>query len=509
MSSNREVLMQLYERLQSDLSEPDAYDCLSEIAEVTCLIQARKESLFWADSCSLAWRTINKFASDDQSSVDATMLRAWTFAFMKPFLLILEKSRHHLAPAGSQEYLQKQKVLAAFLLHLLSLEVIRMKSVESKDYCLTILDILIKTGLNCYTVIATIRFRRLIQNKLTSLSPQSDDSLLSSSDEECMHYPNDVEVPKVIRRTIEDFGDKLQVTFFEDSMFDSDDFIAWSSAGILRLTYYAWVESKDAYKVDDIDPYTWLYVASAVVELYLEHEDLEMRKCGIEIARNVLETCPNNQLAIYQESTLIGKTDDQHQELWLSDLIQRLTSTMIQFHDERDRSFSLKALQSLLATIQLESRCKLLMKLTLSCPYANIGAVFIDKVRSDTVNVWKTLSSLPDIWLRDIPQFLSQILHSINARDLDTCTELACSCLSLLRFIKLRDQANETGIQNGVLYTQLSIELVLLQKKLKIMMEEEQSDPQSSKAVSREWINSRPYLLNAALDSSLALFQAC
>ena len=100
-----------------------------------------------------------------------------------------------------------------------------------------------------------------------------------------------------------------------------------------------------------------------------------MRKCGIEIARNVLETCPNNQLAIYQESTLIGtsalmfhpvshstnrgytgKTDDQHQELWLSDLIQRLTSTMIQFHDERDRSFSLKALQSLLATIQLESR---------------------------------------------------------------------------------------------------------------------------------------------------------
>ena len=33
MSSNRELLMQLYERLQSGLSEPDAYDCLLEIAE--------------------------------------------------------------------------------------------------------------------------------------------------------------------------------------------------------------------------------------------------------------------------------------------------------------------------------------------------------------------------------------------------------------------------------------------------------------------------------------------
>ena len=90
---------------------------------MTCLIQARKESLFWADSFSLAWRTINKFASDKKSSVDAiikpgsTMLRAWTLAFLKPFLLILEKSRHHLAPAGSQECLQKVRI-SSYLSHL-------------------------------------------------------------------------------------------------------------------------------------------------------------------------------------------------------------------------------------------------------------------------------------------------------------------------------------------------------------------------------------------------------
>lgn len=114
-----------------------------------------------------------------------------------------------------------------------------------------------------------------------------------------------------------------------------------------------------------------------------------------------------------------AKFHELHQEMWLSDLIQHITSTMIQFYDVSDRSTSLKALQKLLDTIQLESRynrlfskkllikiarmthvirsCKLLMKLTLVCPYANISAYFIDKLRSDTVTAWTTLSSLPGI----------------------------------------------------------------------------------------------------------------
>ncbi|CCI48390.1 unnamed protein product [Albugo candida] len=113
MSSNREALMQLYERLQTGLSKADAYECLLEIAEVTCLIQARKQSLFWADTFSLAWRTIHKFTCEQNPLVDNAcnlqfgILRAWTHAFVKPFVSNLEKSRHHIAPAQRQNFQQK------------------------------------------------------------------------------------------------------------------------------------------------------------------------------------------------------------------------------------------------------------------------------------------------------------------------------------------------------------------------------------------------------------------
>ncbi|KAL0590301.1 hypothetical protein ABG067_001546 [Albugo candida] len=247
MSSNREALMQLYERLQTGLSKADAYECLLEIAEVTCLIQARKQSLFWADTFSLAWRTIHKFTCEQNPLVDNAcnlqfgILRAWTHAFVKPFVSNLEKSRHHIAPAQRQNFQQK-----------------------------------------------------------------SDGSDLFSYAEKDVHNTDDGEEPKAIRQIIREYSDTLHVTGFEDSMVDSDDFITWSAVGILRFTYSVWVESEDAHKANNIDPLTWLYVTSAVVEVYLKHGDLEMRKRGIEIAHKVLDVCPLDQLVIHQEPIVEG-----------------------------------------------------------------------------------------------------------------------------------------------------------------------------------------------------------
>lgn len=151
----------------------------------------------------------------------------------------------------------------------------------SRDFCLSILDILVKCGLNFYTLTATIRFQKLIQNKLALLSPQSDGSDLFSYAEKDVHNTDDGEEPKAIRQIIREYSDTLHVTGFEDSMVDSDDFITWSAVGILRFTYSVWVESEDAHKANNIDPLTWLYVTSAVVEVYLKHGDLEVSNTNV------------------------------------------------------------------------------------------------------------------------------------------------------------------------------------------------------------------------------------
>jgi hypothetical protein len=106
-------------------------------------------------------------------------------------------------------------------------------------------------------------------------------------------------------------------------------------------------------------------------------------------------------------------------------------------------------------------------------------------------------------------EFVNSILAQAAERDLIPHADLIASCLSLYRFLHIRDKENRTGIHSGneavlAIFSRIQRRL---QQKLEVDVPMEQSIEQHSHVSTNSASSPHLFLLEAALSSTLSLLE--
>ncbi|KAF1334901.1 Yap-binding/alf4/glomulin, partial [Globisporangium splendens] len=458
----------------------------------------RKRSRFLEDAFATVLRQVWTFvkrltdgADDGHDEMELTLssLQAIEVCveFVEPLLLILkERASSQSLQQDIDDAIREKAVLVAYLLHLLGRDSRVLLTNDSggshtegkaKALRLRLADHIVACGVDLSAIFSTWRFREELGECRRMLLPSlqgrngSDEEFNSGDDDDA--YEDD-DLQWITEFVVKSWA----LTEFEYFVKDGGQeyaFAGWSNEGIATFAYVLLVESPVTPSTQLSALYSslsWLSTIAPFAQSLLQAEDSllvalchssvcsVMRFQGLQLLHKVLARISDAALPCQCAAT--DSKDDQVPSFkekyagfrnrdWVTPLVQLITNAMVSFPEPSERSFALATLRSLLSKIEFDHRFAVLRNLILTCPYANVGAVFVDELRSNVVHVWvsslETNSASP-FASQEVGNLVHAILEQASERDLVLQADLVASCASLVRFLHIRDKDNRAGIRS-------------------------------------------------------------
>ncbi|EEY57783.1 uncharacterized protein PITG_00361 [Phytophthora infestans T30-4] len=452
----------------------------------------RKRWRFLEDTCSLVLRHVFGLASSDvDEAVDDEDSRKPSISTLEGLELCLEFIEPLIHATVSivdalddeQEAASQRGVLVAALLNLFA-RVPRASEAESR----LVADALL-CGVDIHAILATLRFREeLIECRRALLPSYESDSeaeseLDSDDDEGMLQETGEFESEDVLWITehVAKTWGLSKYRYFLQTSGQEYAFAAWSYRGIGNFVHAMLTDEQyGAHALTAVvSPFSWLFHIAAYAHYMIHSEDHQL-------LRVVVGLCPQGKLALNADrrcdthsnvpESFRGQAASFRERDWMSPLIQVVTNAMVSFPEANDRSSALAVLKELVSKITLADRFYILRDLIVKCPYGNVAAVLVDFVRNDAVHAWSS-STTPQSPFQTtaICILLQDTLTQSAERDLVLHADLIASCLSLLRFLYIRDKDNSTGIRTKSIDGGVWDVLTRINKRLQLKIQESTS----------------------------------
>ncbi|KAG7387727.1 hypothetical protein PHYPSEUDO_013732 [Phytophthora pseudosyringae] len=429
----------------------------------------RKRWRFLEDACAVVLRQVFRLissAEDDttgdfdsgQASISTPEGVNLSLEFLEPLI----HSTMSIVDALDDELeaASQRGVLVAALLYLFS-KVPRTSELKSR----LVVDVL-QCGLEVPVILATLRFREELVTCRRALLPsyesESEAELeVESGEEEEQGDTGEDEDLKWITEQVATTWGLTKYRYFLQTSGQEYAFAAWSYRGIGNFVHALLTEEQHGVKMLPavVSPYSWLFHTAAYAHYMIHSEDFQERFRGLELLRVAIDLCPSGKLALHveKESDSRSPKPQSFREQaasfrdrdWMFPLIQVITNAMVSFPEANDRSSTLAVLKQLVSKLVADDRFWLLRGLVMKCPYGNVAAALVDFIRGDAVQVWSSSEINPQtpFTTAAICLLLQDALSQAAERDLVLHADLIASCLSLVRFLYIRDKENETGIR--------------------------------------------------------------
>ncbi|KAG2769422.1 hypothetical protein PC129_g13147 [Phytophthora cactorum] len=487
----------------------------------------RKRWRFVEDACSVVLRQVFKMVtSDEDEAIDYLDSRNFTISTLEGVDLCLQfvepliHSTVSITDAldDEQEAASQRGVLVAALLHLFA-KVSNTSEMKSR----LVADVLM-CGVEFHVILATLRFREELIECRRALLPsyESDseaESDLDSDDDEAMlretgGFENE-DTLWIIEQVAKAWG-LAKYRYFLQTSGQEYSFAAWSYRGIGNFAHAMLTdEQRGVHALPAVVlPFSWLFHIAAYAHYMIRSEDHQERLRGLELLRVAIGLCSNGKLALRvgNANNDIPQSFQSHAESFrerdlMSPLIQVITNAMVSFPEANDRSSTLAVLKELVSKVAVTDRFWILRGLIVKCPYGNVAAVLVDFVRSDAVQAWSSSKSTLESPFKmvAISSLLQDTLAQSAERDLVLYADLIASCLSLLRFLYIRDKDNITGIRSKTTDGGIWDVLPRISKRLQLKIEESTSGDSHAGSHSVENDFTHLMILEASLGLTLEL----
>ncbi|KAG6597770.1 uncharacterized protein IUM83_07794 [Phytophthora cinnamomi] len=489
----------------------------------------RKRWRFLEDSCSVVLRQVFGMVStiDDDAlqEVDTRQVTISTREGINLSLQFIEPLIHStlsIVDALEDEQEATRAVLVAALLYLFA----KFSGLsESGDLRERLVADILTCGVELHVILSTLRFREELVQCRRALLPsydsdsETDSELDSDGDEGMAGETGEFTVEDTLWIT-DQVAKEWGLTQYQYFLLTSGQeyaFSAWSYRGIGNFMHALLTnEQRGANALPAVvSPYSWLFHVAAYSHYMIHSEDHQERFRGLELLRVAVGFCPPGKLALpvdtknnfqkdkpqsFQDQATAFRNRD-----WMSPLIQVITNAMVSFPEPKDRSTTLAVLKSLVSKVVTNDRFWLLRGLIMQCPYGNVAAVLVDFVRGDAVQAWSSSGKTEQSPFKKsaIRLLLEDALSQAAERDLVLQADLVASCLSLLRFLYIRDKDNETGIRTKTTDRTVWEVLMRISKRLQVKIEECHGGDHGSHSVDNEFTHLM--ILEASLGSTLEL----
>ncbi|KAG6959432.1 hypothetical protein JG687_00008791 [Phytophthora cactorum] len=433
----------------------------------------RKRWRFVEDACSVVLRQVFKMVtSDEDEAIDYLDSRNFTISTLEGVDLCLQfvepliHSTVSITDAldDEQEAASQRGVLVAALLHLFA-KVSNTSEMKSR----LVADVLM-CGVEFHVILATLRFREELIECRRALLPsyESDseaESDLDSDDDEAMlretgGFENE-DTLWIIEQVAKAWG-LAKYRYFLQTSGQEYSFAAWSYRGIGNFVHAMLTdEQRGVHALPAVVlPFSWLFHIAAYAHYMIRSEDHQV-----------------------------------------------ITNAMVSFPEANDRSSTLAVLKELVSKVAVTDRFWILRGLIVKCPYGNVAAVLVDFVRSDAVQAWSSSKSTLESPFKmvAISSLLQDTLAQSAERDLVLYADLIASCLSLLRFLYIRDKDNITGIRSKTTDGGIWDVLPRISKRLQLKIEESTSGDSHAGSHSVENDFTHLMILEASLGLTLEL----
>ncbi|KAE9101317.1 hypothetical protein PF010_g14492 [Phytophthora fragariae] len=460
----------------------------------------RKRWKFLEDSCSVVLRQVlglvSTFDDDVMKDIDTRQGTVSSREGLNLSLQFIEPLIHSTvsivdALEDENEAANQRAVLVAALLHLFA----KFSGVSGVgDLRSRLVADVLRCGVELHVILATFRFREELVECRRALLPsyESDsdtESELDLDDDEEMGDDTD-EFTREDTQWITDQVAKVwgltRFKYFLQTAGQEYAFSAWSYRGIGDFVHTLLTDEQHGPNALSVvvSPFSWLFHVAAYSHYMIHSEHHQERWRGLELLQVAVGLCPPGKLALpaiqksnsekdkpqsFREQSASLRSKD-----WMSPLIQVITNAMVSFPEPKDRSATLAVLKYLVSKVSPIDRFWLLQGLILQCPYGNVAAVLVDFVRGDAVQAWYSSdkSQQSPFKTSAIRLLLQDALAQAAERDLVLHADLVASCLSLLRFLYIRDKDNETGIRTKTTDCTIWEVLARFSKRLQVKIEE-------------------------------------
>ncbi|KAL4115956.1 hypothetical protein PRIC2_012958 [Phytophthora ramorum] len=458
----------------------------------------RKRWRFLEDSCSVALRQVFRLASssddevfDNSDSGKVTISTTEGINLCLKFIEPLIQSTVIIVDTveDQQEATNQRAVLVAALLHLFAKIPVSLGDTELWSRLVT--DIL-TCGVEVHVIFATLRFQEELVECRRALLPShesdSESEMDSDADDGMLG-----ETTEFVSEDMQWIGEKVSAVwglkkyrYFLQTSGQEYAFAAWSYRGIGNFVHALLTDEQHGANVLSpvVSPFSWLFHIAAYAHYMIYSEDHVERFRGLELLRVVVGLCPLGKLVLPIEKgrdsmgispqSFRGQAASFRDRDWVSPLIQVITNAIVSFPEATDRSATLSVLKELIFKIEIDDRFWLMRSLIMKCPYGNVGAVLMDFVRGDAVQVWSSseMNQQSPFKTTAICFLLQDTLGQTAERDLVLHADLIASCLGLLRFLYIRDKDNETGVRTKTSDCSVWKVLTQLSKRLRVKIED-------------------------------------
>ncbi|KAL3671640.1 hypothetical protein V7S43_003553 [Phytophthora oleae] len=447
----------------------------------------RKRWRFFEDACSVVLRQVFRLVpSGEDEEMDPLDSRTYLISTLEGVTLCLEfieplsrlTTTSIDAPDG-QEAANQRGVLLAALLYLFS-KVPRNSPLQTQ-----LAAQVLQCGVGINVILATLRFREeLVECRRALIPSYESDSDVDSDDDEIQEDRKEFEdedVQWITEQVAKEWG-LTRYRYFLQTSGQEYTFSAWSYRGIGNFVHTLLTTEQQG--VDTlqvvVSPFSWLFHLAAYAHYMIHSEDHQERLQGLELLRAAVALCPQGKLGHrvnYLKSDEPQSFGEQVASFrdrdWVSPLIQVITNAMVSFPETKDRSLALVSLKELTSKLAVDDRFWLLRGLIIKCPYGNVAAVLVDFIRGDAVQAWSSSEVNPQTPFKttEICSLLQDALSQAAERDLVLHADLIASCLSLIRFLFIRDKDNSTGIRSKMADHGVWSVLARINKRLQVKVE--------------------------------------
>uniref|UniRef100_M4B4G1 Uncharacterized protein n=1 Tax=Hyaloperonospora arabidopsidis (strain Emoy2) TaxID=559515 RepID=M4B4G1_HYAAE len=502
----------------------------------------RKRWRFLEDACSVVLRHIFELVSSSSHEsklrlksrtevLSATEGITFCLYFLEPLVDLTVSSAPVLSDHNEienendgQEALNQRAVLVAALLHLFAAVT---SDATANDVTARLVANILRCGINVYVIIATLRFREELVECRRALLPSCESDTETESEvgfkdeEEAEANEFEVEDARWVSGQVASVWGLTNFRYFLETSGQAHTFAAWSRHGIGNFVYALLMN--DQHKVNTLpviaSPFSWLFYVAAYAHDMIISDKHQNRIRGLELLRVVGKLCPREKLSMIIEKE--GESSRKRARSfwdqvacffnrdWVSPVIQVTTNAMVSFLEIKDRSAALTNIKELISKLAVDDRFWLLRGLLMQCPYGNASAVLLDIVRDDAVRTWSLTDASRSSPFTTVAIYLllRDILSQAAERDLVFQADLLASCMSLVRFLYIRDKGNKTGIRSKAFDCGIQEVLLRISKRLQVMIDEalpyHVADAESCSAENFP----RLVIVEASLCSTLGLFE--
>ncbi|CAH0475774.1 unnamed protein product [Peronospora belbahrii] len=534
----KEELLEALVHVQTTTSVDSLYAHFNIIHDALSDIH-RKRWRFLEDACSVVLQqTLALVFLDGKSghngATDHQEVAMLTTKGIHLYLEFIEPLIHSTVSISStmdneEENACPRGVLVAALLHLFAKTagLLGSQPLESR----LVADVL-RCGVDIHVILATLRFREELKECRRLLLPsyetdsefeweegEEDDD--DDEEEETRELAME-DIQWIVNRVVNEWGMAKYRLFLQMSEHEHA-FSSWSYQGIGNFVHALLTDDQHKFNALPVlmSPFSFLFHVSAYAHYMICSENHQDRIRGLDLLRAASNLCPQEKLTIFVEKGIESMQDKPRSfrgqaasfraREWLSPLIHVIANAMVSFCDAKERSAALEVLKTLIFKLVGDDRFRMLRSLIMKCPYANVSAILVDFVRGDAIQAWSSsdTSNKYPFKTTAICLLIQNVLSQTVERDLVSQADLLASCMSLVRFLYIRDKGNETGIRTESIICGIWDVLMCIDKRLQDATEATALyDTTETQLSSVERSRTHLMVLKAALDSTLELLSS-